>query len=392
MFEIEAHYHDRKIYLSDGRTYPLGEILLRYFSMNSTDLEDLYDVCERAKTELNISSLFCPADIGKHARDIEFTYDSIMDIAEALPPYDKKHFRRGLLRNLFAYYHDIFDEPFYEDSEFESDDYNEHFVNVESTPVSYEEMYITENLNELRELDDYNFDSKKVFSNYENRKDAADFTTCIEQMTNEFAEFVSDLMRVKNVFMPFADKLCDHNNYPSNQKVIKVFQQFTENCYSESHFNLISSGSMCMRHTLLDTKKGPILCETYRFTSLGAFLYFELFKCIEEKFMPVKCRNCGRWFIMKHTTFSHYCKRLISSNPPKSCRDNAMRHNFKEKIKNDPVWEIYNRAYKQHYARFMKKKMSKSEFAEWGEYAIQLRQRAADGELEIEEYQRLMRI
>ncbi|WP_173386867.1 DUF6076 domain-containing protein [Ruminococcus flavefaciens] len=392
MFEIEAHYHDRKIYLSDGRTYPLGEILLRYFSINSTTLEDLYDVCERAKTDLNISSLFCPADIGKHARNIEFTYDSIMDIAEKLPPYDKKHFRRGLLKNLFAYYHDIFDEPFYEDSEFDSDDYNEHFVNAESTPVSYEEMYITEDLNELRALDDYDFDSKKVFSNYENRKDAADFTTCIEQLTNEFAEFVSDLMRVKNVFMPFADKLCGHNNYPSNQKVIEVFQQFTEKCYSESHFNLVSSGSMCMGHTLLDTKKGPILCETYRFTSLGAFLYFELFKCIEEKFMPVKCRNCGRWFIMKHTTFSHYCKRLISSNPPKSCRDNAMRHNFKEKIKNDPVWEIYNRAYKQHYARFMKKKMTKSEFADWGEYAIQLRTKAADGELEIEEYQKLIRI
>ena len=392
MFEIEAHYHDRKIYLSDDRTYPLGEILLRYFSMNSTALEDLYDVCERAKTDLNISSLFCPADIGKHARNIEFTYDSIMDIAEKLPPYDKKHFRRGLLKNLFAYYHDIFDEPFYEDSEFDSDDYNEHFVNAESTPVSYEEMYITEDLNELRALDDYDFDSKKVFSNYENRKDAADFTTCIEQLTNEFAEFVSDLMRVKNVFMPFADKLCGHNNYPSNQKVIEVFQQFTEKCYSESHFNLVSSGSMCMGHTLLDTKKGPILCETYRFTSLGAFLYFELFKCIEEKFMPVKCRNCGRWFIMRHTTFSHYCKRLISSNPPKSCRDNAMRHNFKEKIKNDPVWEIYNRAYKQHYARFMKKKMTKSEFADWGEYAIQLRTKAADGELEIEEFQKLIRI
>ena len=383
MFEIEAHYHDRKIYLSDGRTYPLGEILLRYFSMNSTALEDLYDVCERAKAELNISSLFCPADIGKRARDIELAYDSIMDIAEALPPYDKKHFRHGLLRNLFAYYHDIFDEPFYEDSEFEADDYNEHFVNAESTPVSYEEMYITEDLNELRALDDYDFDSKKVFSNYENRKDAADFTTCIEQMTNEFAEFVSDLMRVKNVFMPFADKLCDNNSYPTTQKVIDTFQKY---------IGVISSGSMCMGHTVIETKKGPILCETYRFTSLGAFLYFELFKCIEEKYMPVKCRNCGRWFIMKHTTFSHYCKRLISSNPPKSCRDNAMRHNFKEKIKNDPVWEIYNRAYKQHYARFMKKKMSKSEFAKWGEYAIQLRQKAADGELDIEEYQKLIRI
>lgn len=154
MFEIEAHYHDRKIYLSDGRVYPLGEILLRYFSMNFYDLGELFDVCERAKSELNISSLFCPADIGKCAQEIEFAYDSIMDIAKSLPPYDTKHFRHGLLRNLFAYYNDIFDEPFYEDSEFEVDDYNEHFVNAESTPVSYEEMYITEELHELRALSD----------------------------------------------------------------------------------------------------------------------------------------------------------------------------------------------------------------------------------------------
>ena len=244
-------------------------------------------------------------------------------------------------------------------------------------------MYITEDLNELRALSDYEFDSKKVFSNYENRKDAADFTTCIEQMTNEFSTFIEDIIRVKKIFMPFVDELCNHNSYPTTQKVIDTFQKYR---------GVISSGSMCMGHTVIETKKGPILCETYRFTSLGAFLYFELFKCIEEKFMPVKCRNCGRWFIMKHTTFSHYCKRLVSSNPPKTCRDNAMSHNFKEKIKSDPVWEIYNRAYKQHYARYMKKKMSKSQFAEWGDYAIELRTKAADGELEIEEYQRLVRI
>ena len=36
--------------------------------------------------------------------------------------------------------------------------------------------------------------------------------------------------------------------------------------------------------------------------------------------------------------------------------------------------------------------MSKSQFAEWGDYAIELQQKAADGELEIEEYQRLIRI
>ena len=289
MFEIEAHYHDRKIYLSDGRVFPLGEILLRYFSYKNDDLTHLYEICSNAKDLLNINSGYDPYNIGSRAQQLEDIYEELIRIAQKFPPYDKKNFRHGILRNLFAYYNDIFDEPFYEDSEFEVDVYNEHFVNAESTPVSYEEMYITEDLH------DYEFDSKKVFSNYENRKDAADFTTCIEQMTNEFSTFIEDIIRVKKIFMPFVDELCDHNSYPTTQKVIDTFQRYT---------GVISSGSMCMGHTVIETKKGPILCETYRFTSLGAFLYFELFKCIEEKFMPVKCRNCGRWFIMKHTTFS----------------------------------------------------------------------------------------
>ncbi|MBR4022314.1 MAG: hypothetical protein IKI94_06925 [Ruminococcus sp.] len=45
MFEIKAHYYNRKIYLSDGRIFPLGEILLRYFSASFPDIETIYKVC-----------------------------------------------------------------------------------------------------------------------------------------------------------------------------------------------------------------------------------------------------------------------------------------------------------------------------------------------------------
>ena len=390
MFEIEAHYHDRKIYLSDGRVYPLGEILLRYFSANIKDLEDIYDVCKRAKSQLNISSEYQPYAIGERAQKVEDAYERIFDIAKKLPPYDKQHFRRGVLQNLFAYYDELFVNYYREQKNDDEDDDDYCFIDRSE---GVDDGYISENLNELKQLPDYHLDDENALNDSEKKQYAIEFIAHIRMIADEFETFVADLLRVKNVFMPFADELCNHNNYPSTEKVIEVFQKFTAtHNLSNSYLNLESGGSMCMGHTIIETKKGPILCETYRFTSLGAFLYFELFKCIEEKFMPVKCRNCGRWFIMKHTTFSHYCKRLVSSNPPKTCRDNAMSHNFKEKIKSDPVWEIYNRAYKQHYARYMKKKMSKSQFAEWGDYAIELRTKASDGELEIEEYQKLIRI
>jgi len=62
-----------------------------------------------------------------------------------------------------------------------------------------------------------------------------------------------------------------------------------------------------------------------------------------------------------------------------------------EKLKKLDIWLIYTRAYKQHYARFMKKTMSKTEFAQWAEYALDLRQKALDGEIALEEYTELIR-
>ncbi len=90
------------------------------------------------------------------------------------------------------------------------------------------------------------------------------------------------------------------------------------------------------------------------------------------------------------TTFQIYSK-TVSSNPLRTCRDVSFRKSYTQKIKSDPVWQIYTRAYKQHYARFMKKTMSKTEFAQWAEYALDLRQKALDGEIEIEEYTELIR-
>ena len=54
MFEIEAHYYNRKIYLSDGRVFPLGELLLRYFSSPFPDLKQLYEICRKAKSNLQV--------------------------------------------------------------------------------------------------------------------------------------------------------------------------------------------------------------------------------------------------------------------------------------------------------------------------------------------------
>lgn len=75
----------------------------------------------------------------------------------------------------------------------------------------------------------------------------------------------------------------------------------------------------------------------------------------------------------------------------KVCRDLGHRKKYADKVKNDPIWLAYSRAYKQHYARFLKKKITQAEFQQWADFALEIRQKAIDGVLGLEEFMREIR-
>ena len=76
----------------------------------------------------------------------------------------------------------------------------------------------------------------------------------------------------------------------------------------------------------------------------------------------------------------------------KTCRSVSSRKKYDDKCRADPVWLAYNRAYKAHYAWFMKKKMTNAEFEAWGRYAIELREKTIAGEIGFVEYERLLKV
>jgi len=86
-----------------------------------------------------------------------------------------------------------------------------------------------------------------------------------------------------------------------------------------------------------------ILCEEINFENLQSFLHFDFFNGIRNNYIPNKCKN-------------------------------------------DPIWQTYNRAYKAHYARYMKKKMTISEFEEWSRFASEIRDKTIAGEIPYDEY------
>ena len=405
MFSFKSHYYDRKIYLEDGRSFQLGDILKKYLSISADDVSRLYNECLQAKYILKVLPDVEDYNIGRTAAHFEQVYEDVALLAQSFPPYDKMNFKPGILQNLFACHEFLFDpcdekpdkdEPViddydYEDenSDFFEDYYDEPEVFDKPEPAIDESTgYLTERLSELRPLNEYHLSESVYIIDTKAYSDYLLFLSQLEKIQNDFLDFMVSLMRVQNCFKPFLEKLASFGHYPNNEELAECFKEFTTGLLD--YKQLISTGSSVLSHTVLQTKKAPILCKTYRFTTLGAYLYFELFNCFEEKFLPVKCKNCGRYFIMKHTTFSNFCTRKIKGSD-KTCREVGFRMNYENKIKSDPVWLTYSRAYKTHYARYMKKRMTQIEFMKWADYALELRQKALDGELSFEEYYELIR-
>lgn len=119
----------------------------------------------------------------------------------------------------------------------------------------------------------------------------------------------------------------------------------------------------------------PTLYETFVFHTLADLIYVELFKAMMYGSCPWRCKNCGRWFLRERNTLFEYCGHVAPGETSKTCRDVGATASFSAKVKNNPVWQIHQRAYKKYYARVLKKNMSKADFNLWAQEAEALRDR-----------------
>lgn len=140
-----------------------------------------------------------------------------------------------------------------------------------------------------------------------------------------------------------------------------------------------------------DVNGQPHLALSCTFERLRDFLYVDFFRGLERSHLPRRCDNCGRYFLLAGGKYSCYCGLPLPGEPGKSCRDIGAKKRFGSKCKTDPVWLAYNRAYKAHYARCMRGKMSGEDFESWTRRAVALRDQAASGELSAEQYEQLIR-
>ncbi len=69
----------------------------------------------------------------------------------------------------------------------------------------------------------------------------------------------------------------------------------------------------------------------------------------------------------------NYCAQTAPGEAKLTCRDIGSRASFRDKVKNNEIWKIHQRAYKKYFARTKKGTMTKTEFEAWAREAELLR-------------------
>ena len=120
--------------------------------------------------------------------------------------------------------------------------------------------------------------------------------------------------------------------------------------------------------------------------------YAEITRMIENNQIVKKCNNCGLYFTPTKRIDETYCDRVVkilANGTQRTCKDIGPLIKYAKKTNNDPIIEIYRRAYKTYHSRIKakgKSNISKKEFYDWKTEAEKKMEGIRQGKITIEEF------
>lgn len=390
MFGFKAYFWDDKVCIDD-QVYRSNEILTAYLNLDCSELDTylihLRELRNRVQLMEGGDEDFCRL-YDKQVQKAQRFFYKVGNIVKELPPYRSLRVSIDLDTPLLI---DCLNRVFYWEDDSEADDYDDPDIMNEDFSNKYGFMVRDEdcdccfyNLHFRPYQEDLESDDPDIVLRLHNANKK------IRALFDSFITILEDILRVHKAYSELLDKyIHSKRKFLSDSETAEQFVRYlqaTARRYDTER--VCSSGAMQISHEVY----GGRLCETYDFDSLGAFLYVDFFRGLGRGYLPRRCDNCGKYFLLPAGKYSSYCERPLESDPSKTCRDVGARKRYDDKCKTDPIWIPYNRAYKAHYARYLKKKMTTAQFEQWSRYAVELREQAENGMLEQAEYERLLKI
>ena len=390
MEKFHAMFHGTDVYINGKYRYSSNEILTAYLNLNLS-IEELTEWLFQLKAELRDLKLRVDFDdeerfVGyeENVRWTQKLIDKIDAIWPMLPPYNRliqpHQMQRNKLRVCLTRFSDMLDGDrtanLLDGMEIDEEDDDEAYLStlVRFVPIDMDwywtdgdSQYAMDTLNRMKELNQ-----------------------AIEDLMQPYIHWVEDVLRVKCCYEKLlSDFLHIKHGFLTEADLAKQFAAYfkTESIAAMAHRKLNGPAPLTSCHEVFTPEGGaPFLCASYDFDRLGAFLYEDFFRGLAEHFIPKQCSNCGKWFLIDAGIYSDYCENPLTEDETKTCRMVSARKKYDTKCKEDPIWLTYNRAYKAHYARYLKKKMTTAHFEQWSRYAVELREQAVRKEISFEEY------
>ena len=197
---------------------------------------------------------------------------------------------------------------------------------------------------------------------------------------------IKDIQLIQERYAWFLDRVFANAVFEKKkgQKKIPLAKQLTDHFLealvsgvSLGEDNQIDAPQVNIQYAVLEPEGcQPELVEKMYFDRLLDFVYVELMRGMQKGFVPKRCANCGRWFLQYPGATYAYCDGPAPGQEDKTCREIGATASFQDKVRNNEIWKLHQRAYKKYFARTRKGTMSKPEFEKWARDAEQLRDRA----------------
>ena len=380
MFDFKSYFWNSEVYINEKFKYDSNEILTAYLNYKppkSIDLKDFIYNLRQFKYRLQLSPDMDYDHFHSYNRivyDAMEMLDKVNKMLRKLPPYNKT------LNGQIVRLDDILNsyDYFFEDGLSSSDRIDEDYVSEYGAGEIDEMGHYRLRLHtfELLSLDDLDDDMEDSLR---------ELNSSISAFLDMYISFLTAVLQVQQIFKPFiTDYLHRKETFPTSAEIAEYFSEYNRS--RAINFREIRCKMYSFGYKSLKGKQGLMLCEEIRFTDIGSYLYYDFFNGTKHNFLPNQCKHCGKLFLINGGRYYSYCDSPLSNDPGKICRDVGSRRRYGDKCRNDPVWQTYNRAYKTHYARYLKKKMTVAQFEEWSRFASELRDKALTGEITFEQY------
>lgn len=385
MFSFYAFFWNNDVYINEKNKYAANEILTAY--LNKDFLEETEDCIYELKRLYRRLILSPDMDYdyyknyNDNVREASALFNSInKKWLLILPPYNSI-FRHSIttLEDVLNKHSFVFDDGI--------DPYGDPRITWDTvTETGYGEQLDNGNFtirltkfipHEPERIKEYDADMQEAL---------LDLNRAVEKFFGDYIHFLEIYRAVHRIFKPFLTEYLHRKGaFPQEDDLAKYFEQYSLE-YRDPFDGIKCNMSSFGYKVLKDAYHQPILCEKMQFSDLQSFLFYDFFNGIKHNYLPNQCKQCGRFFLIRAGKYYSYCDRPLKGEPDKTCRDVGARKRYNDKCKTDPVWQTYNRAYKAHYARYMKKKMTVTEFEQWSRMASELRDKAIAEEIPYEQY------